>query len=95
MQLHMVAVGFALVVCAAFVVLTRAAALLPSHEMDALAVGLAFFVVPCVAVFPLGAPLWAACLYGGWSLSDTALARRRRMSAATVPDRLPDDWGPR
>jgi len=92
MHLPVVAVGFALVVCTAFVVLTRAAAVLPSHEMDALAVGLSFFVLPCVAVFPLGAPLWVACLYGGWSLSDTALARRRRAVALSVPDRLPEDW---
>ncbi len=88
----MVPVAFALVVCTAFVLLTRAAEVLPSHEMDALAVGLAFFVVPCVAVFPVGAPLWAACLYGAWSLSDTALARRRRAVAVLVPDRLPEEW---
>jgi hypothetical protein len=88
----MVAVGFALVVCTAFVVLARAAAVLPSHEMDALTVGLAFFVVPCLAVFPVGAPLWAACLYGGWSLGDTALARRRRAEGSSVPDRLPEEW---
>ena len=92
MHLRMVSVGFALVMCVGFVGLTRAAAALPGHEMDALALGLAFFVIPCAAVFPLGAPLWAACLYGGWSLSDSALARRRRTATAAVPDRVPEDW---
>jgi hypothetical protein len=87
----MVAVGFALAVCVAFVVLTRAAASLPAHEMDALVVGLTFFIIPCAAVYPVGAPLWAACLYGGWSLSNSALARRRR-GAASVPDGVPDEW---
>jgi hypothetical protein len=87
-----VAVGFALGVCTAFVVLARAAAVLPSHEMDALVIGLAFFVVPCLAVYPVGAPLWAACLFGAWSLGDTARARRHRATGASVPDRLPEEW---
>jgi len=88
----MAGVSFALAVCAVFAALTRAVTRLPSHEMDALVIGLAFFLIPCAAVYPLGAPLWAACLFGGWSLGDTALLRRRRGIAAMVPDRVPDDW---
>jgi len=85
-------VAFAMAVCVVFAALTRAVTRLPSHEMDALVIGLAFFLVPCAAVYPVGAPLWAACLYGGWSLGDTALLRRRRSVATLVPDRVPEDW---
>jgi hypothetical protein len=83
---------FALVVCAAFVGLTRLTLKLPPYEMDAVLIGLALFIVPCLAIFPLAALLWATCLAGVWSLTDSALIRRLRIDAFEVPDRVPEDW---
>ena len=60
--------------------------------LDAVVVGLAFFVLPGLLVYPPAAALWAVCLYGAWSMGDTARLRRLRLEAARVPDRVPEDW---
>ncbi len=83
---------FVSVVCAVFVGLTRLSLTFPPHEMDALLIGLGLFVVPCLAIFPPAALLWALCLIGAWSLTDSARIRRLRIDAFQVPDRVPEDW---
>ena len=88
----MAAVVFALLVCGVFVALTRIVVRAPFPVLDAVVVGLAFFVLPGLLVYPPAAALWAACLYGAWSMGDSARLRRLRLEAARVPDRVPEDW---
>jgi hypothetical protein len=83
---------FVVVVCAVFVGLTRLALRFPPHEMDAVLVGLALFTVPALAIYPPAALLWGLCLFGAWSMTDSARIRRLRLEQLSVPDRLPEDW---
>ena len=88
----MAAVAFALIVCGVFVGLTRLAVTAPFPVVDAVVVGLAFFVLPCLLVSPPAAVLWAVCLYGGWSMGDSARLRRLRLESMQVPNGVPEDW---
>jgi hypothetical protein len=81
-----------LVICAAFVGLTRLTLSLPSQVMDGVLVGLGFFLVPCLVIYPPAAPLWATCLFGVWSISDSARVWRFRLDARRVPDGVPKEW---
>jgi len=54
----MAAVAFALIACGVFVGLTRLAVTAPFPVLDAVVVGLAFFVLPCLLVSPPAAVLW-------------------------------------
>jgi hypothetical protein len=86
------AVAFAVIVCAVFVGLTRLAVAAPFPVLDAVVVGLAFFVLPCLLVSAPAAVLWMLCLYGGWSMGDSARLRRLRLESMQVPDGVPEDW---
>ena len=88
----MAAVAFAVIVCAVFVGLTRLAVAAPFPVLDAVVVGLAFFVLPCLLVSPPAAVLWMLCLYGAWSMGDSARLRRLRLESMQVPDGVPEDW---
>ena len=88
----MAAVAFAVIVCAVFVGLTRLAVAAPFPVLDAVVVGLAFFVLPCLLVSAPAAVLWMLCLYGAWSMGDSARLRRLRLESMQVPDGVPEDW---
>jgi hypothetical protein len=83
---------FAVIVCAAFVGLTRLTLALPFPLMDAVIAGLGFFVLPGLLISPPSGALWATCLFGVWSMGDSARLRRLRLARAAVPDRVPEEW---
>jgi hypothetical protein len=83
---------FALLVCVVFVGLTSFVVSSPARVGEAVLCGLGFFVLPCLLISPLAGALWATCLFGVWSISDSARLRRLRFESTQVPDRVPQEW---
>ncbi|MFI5041962.1 MAG: hypothetical protein ACHQNA_08975 [Acidimicrobiales bacterium] len=81
-----------LVLCGAFVALTRLALGVPAIHLRSVLAGFAFFLAPMALTSPAFAGLWALALAGAWAVRNPAPAVPPRPTGVRIPDRLPEDW---
>jgi len=84
------AVVMTMVLCGAFVLLTRVATTTHPVMLRSLLSGLSFFLLPLLVLNVGFAGLWALVLAGAWAVRSRPLTVPP--ASVLIPDRLPDDW---